>query len=201
MTNKPANANQAPLTGRFWRFAVLFSFIINIILIVALIGAGIFIFDIKKQLAQPIIGGLRVSFDEMNQASIITTIAVNDTITVNDTIPVVFDLPLNQATNVVLTENTSIPQTTVFLNGVPLQTNIILPAGSSLPVQLNMIVPVSQTIPVVLRVPIALQVPVNIPLAQTQLNPPFTRLSSIVAPYDDILSGLPSSWAEVFGGQ
>lgn len=186
-----------PLAGNFWRFAVLFSLVTNVVLLLALVVALAFIFQIKNEIAQPIVGGLHQSFTEMNQASIVTTIGVNDTIAVNDTMPVVFDLPLNQATNVVLTQDTPIRGTVVTLNGVPIRTDIVLPAGATLPVQLTMVVPVSQTIPVTLKVPVNLQVPVNIPLAQTELNRPFSRLSGIVAPYDDLLSSLPSSWAEI----
>jgi hypothetical protein len=194
-------AEPQPIAGRFWKFAILFSFALNVILVLVLLGLGVMIFEIKNSLAQPIIGGLHSSFVEMDQASIITTIDVNDTITVNDTIPVVFDLPLNQQTTVTLVEATTIPNTTVFLNGVPIQTNIILPQGTPLNISLNLVVPVSQTIPVVLRVPVALKVPVNIPLNQTELHPPFTNLASIVGPYNDLLNGLPSSWGEAVTGQ
>jgi hypothetical protein len=190
-----------PLTGNLWRGAILFSFAMNVILLLVLILALGFIFQIKSQIAEPLVGGLHSSFVEMNQASIKTTIAVNDTITVQDTIPVVFDLPLNQVTNVVTTAPVVVENTIVRLNGVDIPTRIVLPANTSLPVQLSLTVPVSQTVPVVLRVPVALKVPVDIPLAQTQLEPPFTRLVNIVQPYNDILNGVPSSWSEFFTGQ
>lgn len=203
MTEATPTARPAagPLTGNFWRFAILFSFVVNIILVIALIGALAFIFEIKNQIAQPLVGGLSQSFAEMNRASIITTIPVNETITVNDSIPVVFDLPLNQQTNVILTESTLVPQTTVYLNGVPIRTNIVLPPGTSLPVQLSMVVPVSQTIPVTLKVPVSLNVAVNIPLAQTELSRPFTRLSGVIDPYNALLNDLPSSWNEALFGR
>jgi hypothetical protein len=196
----------APLTGNVWRGVILFSFAMNIILLLALLVALGFIFQIKNQIAQPLIGGLHSSFVEMNQASIQTTIGVNDTITVNDTIPVVFDLPLNQVTNVVTTEPVAIQGATVNLvsGGLTLRdatANIVLPAGTTLPVQLSLTVPVSQTVPVVLKVPVALNVPVDIPLNKTQLEPPFARLVNIVQPYNDMLNGVPSSWGELFTGQ
>ena len=59
--------------------------------------------------------------------------------------------------------------------------------------------PVSQTIPVALKVPVVLNVPVDIPLDQTELHPPFTRLAGLVGPYDQMLDKLPSSWKELFG--
>ncbi len=195
---KPETPPQ-PIAGRFWKSAILFSFVLNVILVLVLLGLGVLIFEIKSQIAQPLIGGLHSNFIAMDQASIVTMIPVQDTITVNDTIPVVFDLLLNQQTFVVLLQDTAIPQTTVTLNGIPIRTDIVLPAGTSLPVQLNMTVPVSQTVPVVLKVPVNLNVAVKIPLNQTELHKPFDSLAGLVAPYSDALSALPSSWPEVFG--
>jgi hypothetical protein len=187
-----------PIAGTFWKFAIIFSFVLNVILVLVLLGLGALIFEIKNQIAQPLIGGLHSNFVAMDQASIVTTIPVQDTITVNDKIPVVFDLPLNQQTSVVLLQDTAIPRTVVTLNGVPLRTDIVLPAGTSLPVQLNMTVPVSQTIPVVLKVPVNLNVAVRIPLNQTELHKPFTSLAGLVEPYNAALNELPSSWTEIF---
>jgi hypothetical protein len=195
-----------PLTGNFWRFAVLFSFGVNVILLLVLLVLVGFIFQIRNEIAQPIVGGLHQSFEEMQQASIVTAIDVQDTIQDNDTMPVVFDLPLNQATTVTTLEPVVIHGATVNLvaGGLAVSNataDIVLPAGTALPVQLNLTVPVSQTIPVALRVPVNLKVPVNIPLAQTQLNPPFARLTGIVAPYDALLNDLPASWSEAFFGR
>jgi hypothetical protein len=195
------SAMDQPIAGRFWKFAIIFSFVLNAILVLVLLVLGLMIFQIKNSLAQPIIGGLHSNFIQMDEASIVTTIPVNDIITVSDTIPVVFDLPLNQQTTVTLVEATVIPNTTVYLNGVPIRTDIILPQGTPLNINLNLTVPVSQTIPVVLKVPVALQVPVNIPLSQTDLHTPFTNLAAIVAPYNEMLANLPSSWGQALTGQ
>lgn len=194
-----------PLAGEFWRFAVLFSFVMNILLLVVVAGLVGLVFQITGGVAGPIVGGLHDSFLQMQRASIITSIPVNETITVNDTIPVVFDLPLNQNTTVVTTEPLTISGATVNIQsgGLTLNANanIVLPAGTSLPVQLNLVVPVSQTVPVSLKVPVQITVPVNIPLAQTELNAPFTQLAGIVAPYDALLKTLPASWSEAFLGK
>lgn len=199
-----ARRTPQPLAGDFWRFAVLFSFVMNVILLLVVAGLVGLLFTITDQVARPIVGGLHDSFRQMQQASIVTMIDVNDTIIVNDTIPVVFDLPLNQSTIVTTTAPLVINGATVNIQSGGLTLNaaadIVLPAGTGLPVQLSLVVPVSQTVPVVLRVPVALKVPVNIPLAQTQLNPPFTQLAGIVAPYDVLLSQLPGSWGEAFFG-
>ena len=193
----------AGLTGltSFWRFAILFSFVVNAILfLVVLVLVGL-LFTLKNTVASPLIGGLYDNFVLMDNAHIVTTIAVNDTIQVNDTIPVVFDLPLNTATVVTLTEPTLIRNTTVYLNGLPIPTDIILPAGTPLSIQLNLTVPVSQTVPVVLNVPVHLTVPVDIALNQSQLHQPFTNLATLVAPYNALLDGAPSSWKELFLGK
>ena len=189
----------AGLTG-FWKFAVLFSFLVNIVLVAVLLVVVGLIFEIKNGIASPLVGGLYDNFVLMDKASIVSTIAVNDTIQVNDTIPVVFDLPLNQDTQVTLTEDTPVNGATIYLNGSPIAVNVVLPRGTPLHIRLNMTVPVSQTIPVVLNVPVHLQVPVNIPLNQTELHPPFTNLATLVAPYNAILQALPSSWAGIVGG-
>jgi hypothetical protein len=187
----------------FWRVATLFSFIVNLILIIVLLNLGIMVFQIKDAIAQPLIGGLHTSFVDMDRAHIKTTIWVSDTILVQDTMPVVFDLPLSTNTVVVLTEDTPIPNTMVSINTGIINLNapatVTLPKGTPLNINLNLIVPVSQTIPVVLKVPVALEVPVDIPLDQTELHPPFTRLASLVGPYDQLISKLPSSWREFFG--
>jgi hypothetical protein len=113
-------------------------------------------------------------------------------------------VPLSTNTTVTLNHDTPIPNTTVFLNGLPVPTNIVLPAGTALDISLNLIVPVSKTVPVVLEVPVALQVPVHltvpvdIPLKQTELHTPFNNLVNLVAPYSNLLDKLPSSWGDLF---
>ena len=193
-----------------WKAATLFSFVVNAVLLLVLIVAGLLLFQIKSAIAQPLVGGLHTSFQAMDAAHIVTTIQVddtilvNDTIHVNDTIPVVFDLPLSTNTTVVLTSDTPVPQTLVYLNGLAVPTDIVLPAGTPLNISLNLVVPVSKTVPVVLEVPIALEVPVHltvpvdIPLKQTELHPPFNDLVNLVAPYATLLNKLPSSWGDLF---
>jgi hypothetical protein len=136
----------------------------------------------------------------MDEASIKTTILVEETIQVVDDIAVVFDLPLQQNTIVVLTENISIANTIVYLNGQPIYTTVVLPVGTPLNIKLDLTVPVSTTIPVVLNVPVALEVPVDIPLNQTELHEPFVGLRDVVSPFRELLGDLPDSWGDFFGG-
>ena len=184
----------------FWKFAVLFSFLVNAILVLVLLVVVGLIFQIKNGIAAPLIGGLYDNFVLMDDAHIVSAIAVNDTIQVNDTIPVVFDLPLNQETAVILTQDTPVSGATIFLNGAAIPINVILPQGTPLNIRLNMTVPVSQTVPVVLNVPVHLQVPVDIPLNRTQLHQPFANLAQLVAPYNALLNALPSDWSGIFSG-
>lgn len=210
----PARARwvwQGKLPDAFWKTATLFSLVVNLALVIGLILLGLMIFQIKQAIAQPLVGGLHTSFVQMDAAHIVTniqvvdTIHVKDTIHVNDTLPVVFDLPLSTNTIVTLTRDTPIPNTTVYLNGLAVPTNIILPAGTPLNINLNLVVPVSKTVPVVLDVPVNLSVPVNlnvpvdIPLRQSELHTPFTNLANLIGPYDTLLAATPSSWSELFG--
>ena len=187
---------QGKILPAFWTIASIFSIVVNVILIVVLVLIGRQLFAIKSLVQEGLIGGLYQNFVLMDQAHIQTTIQVHDTIQVQDTIPINFSLPLKQATDVILTKDTAIPNTAVYLNGVPIYTTVVLPQGTPLNIELNLQVPVSQTIPVVLKVPINLTVPVDIPLDETQLHQPFVGLQSVVSPYRQVLGVLPGSWDE-----
>jgi hypothetical protein len=181
----------------FWTIASIVSLTFNIILFVILIILGAQIFEIKTVVEHQLIGGLYDSFVQMDQANIVTTIYVSDTIQVKDTIPVVFTLPVKQETQVVLTRDASIKKATVFLNGAPVPTDIILRKGTKLNIFLDMNVPVDQVIPVELTVPVQLTVPVDIPLDQTELHQPFVGLQEVLLPYKKLLEQLPNSWGEL----
>jgi hypothetical protein len=187
---------QGKIGPAFWTIASIISLSINVTLIILLILVGRELFSLKGLISNQLVGGLYDNFVQMDQAHIKTTIAVEDTIQVNDMLPVVFDLPLNQETQVVLTKNTPVNNASVYLNGVPVTTDIVLKKGTPLNIHLNMSVPVSQTIPVVLNVPVHLDVPVDIPLEETELHQPFTGLQNVVSPYDKLLNDLPNSWEQ-----
>jgi len=178
---------QGKVLDAFWKFATLFSFIVNLILVLVLLFTVGLLFDIKNAIAQPLVGGLYGSFVQMDNSHIVTTIEVNDTL------PVQFDLPLKQQTDVVISKDTLITGATVNINGGVLiindaPTTILLRQGTPLPIQLDLIVPVSQTVPV------HLIVPVNIALDQTDLHTPFNRLRNLFYPYSNALDKLPNSW-------
>lgn len=182
--------------GKPWQafktFAIIFSFTINFVLILVLLVAAPIILPIVNDIAKPIVGGLSDSFVEMKDASIIRTIPVNDEI------PIEFTLPLEETTNVVLSEAVPLnnlpaqfilPSAGGSING---QVSIELPKGLILPVELSLEVPVEQTIP------ISLDVQVEIPLDETELGTPFGTLQSLFQPLDKLLNGLPSSNEELF---
>ncbi|MFW6097067.1 MAG: hypothetical protein ACOC9Z_03280 [Chloroflexota bacterium] len=170
----------------FKTIAIIFSFIVNIILVIGILLALPFLIPAMNGVAKPLVGGLSDSFVQMGDASIERTISVDDQI------PVVFTLPLQQETNVVLTEPVpmSVPATFVLpggggtINGTVI---LELPAETSLPVALDMQVPVSTTIPV------QLDVGVDIPLQETELATPFNTLRDLFEPLDGFMGGLPQS--------
>ena len=192
---------QGKMPDAFWKAATLFSFVVNLVLVIVLLTVVGLVFEIKNSIAQPLVGGLYGSFVQMDNARIATTITVSDSIQVNDDLPVVFDLPLNQDTVVTTTAPVLITGATVNIQGGVLTlsnapTTILLPAGTALPVTLNLVVPVNQVVPVVLDVPVILQVPVDIPLNRTELHTPFFRLRTLFQPYSDALDKLPPTWNE-----
>lgn len=172
----------------FWTITGIISLVVNIILIVVLVILGQKLFVLNDIVENGLIGGLYSNFVAMDEATIVTSV------TVEDTIPVQFDLPVATNTTVVLTEPTPIYGASVVINtgvlDINAPANIILPAGLELPIALDITVPVDQEVPVVL------EVPVNIPLNQTELHAPFVGLQQVIEPYYDLLGDLPDGWEE-----
>ncbi len=163
----------------FWTVASLLSFVVNMVLIVAVVLLGRELFTLKAIVGDKLLGGLYENFIYMDQAHIQTNI------TVSDTIPINFSLPISTNTVVVLTQDTTINGANVRINtggmSIDSSANIILPAGTNLPVHLELNVPVTTTVPV------KLNVPVDIPLAQTELHKPFIGLQQVIAPFYNLL--------------
>jgi hypothetical protein len=169
----------------FKNFALIFSFIVNFVLLIVLLLALPYILPAVNEAAKPIVGGLNQSFVEMNQA------AITRTIEVNDTVPVDLDIQISTDTVVTLTHDVPLinyPITMNFAGGagqINGTVNLILPTGLAMPVHLNLGVPVSD------HIPVNLLVDVNIPLTETQLVTPFTRLENIFGPIVTELDKLP----------
>jgi hypothetical protein len=187
---------QGKVAPALWNVASLVSLMVNAILVAVIILLARDLFAIKHLVSDQLIGGLYQNFVAMDNSHIITNIQVHDTIQVNDKIPVVFDLPLKQETQVRLTKDTPVRNTTIYINGQAVPLDIILRKGTPLNISLDLTVPVSQTVPVVLNVPVNLNVPVDIALDQTDLHRPFVGLQEVVAPYHSLLSSLPDTWRE-----
>lgn len=182
-----------------WRFMVIFSFIVNIVLVIVLLLAGLFIFEIKNQVADPLIGGLHSTAAGLGDATIDWVIPVRDTI------PVVLNIPLQTDTTVVLTG--PVPLTVEALidlppilgqamNDVPATVQLTLPEGLALPVALDLNVPVNEDLD------IALDVRAVIPLRETQLIDPINQLGLLFEPLAIGLWNLPNDFGEAgeFGG-
>jgi len=177
-----------------WRFMVIFSFIVNIILVGVIVVLGVFIFNIKNDVADPLLKGLHSSFVGLDQATIDWTIPVRDSVDAT------FDLPLAQNTVVVLTED--VPLTvSANISGPVSITNatvaLTLPEGTNLPVALDLIVPVDE------QIPVNLDVRAVIPLSETQLHDPFQNLRYTFEPIILALDNLPNDVPEAitFGNQ
>jgi hypothetical protein len=176
--------------GKPWQafksFAIIFSFVVNFILVIVLLIAGPLILPIVSDIAVPIVDDLDRSFVEMGDAQIVRTIQVDDQLGIS------FTLPLEDQTNVVLAEDVRLlrPATVLFPGNASVifgQVDLVLPAGTILPVHLQLDVPVSQTVPV------KLAVQVEIPLEETDLGTPFERLEARFGPLNQLLTSLPSS--------
>lgn len=182
-------------SGKPWQafknFAIIFSFVLNMIFLMMLILGALFIIPMVNDVAEPLVSGLNDSFEEMGEAHIRQSIAIDHQV------PVVFDLPVQTDTVATILEPVpmSIPTQFVlpggggYING---NVSFSLPAGTQLPVQLDVVVPVSQTVPIVM------EVPVDIPLSDTELSQPFGELRQLFAPLDSFLTNLPSSNAEAY---
>jgi hypothetical protein len=169
----------------FKNFALIFSFVVNFILLIVLLLVLPYVLPAVNDAAKPIVGGLSESFVEMNQA------AITRTIEVNDTVPIELDIQISTDTVVTLTRDVPLinyPITMNFAGGagqINGTVNLILPTGLAMPVHLNMGVPVSD------QIPVNLLVDVNIPLTETQLVTPFTRLENLFEPIVTELDKLP----------
>ncbi|HEX7621106.1 MAG TPA: hypothetical protein VF359_07910 [Anaerolineales bacterium] len=176
---KPQTESQLPSKQTGPRLIYLYaavglSLIVNAILVGVLLMMAGQINNLKTTV-NGLLNGLYGNFIGMDNASITTTI------TVETQVPINFMLPIQQNTDVVLTESLAIPHAYVVINSGGLSINapasITLPAGTNLPIALNIAVPVQFT------VPLTLQVPVNIPLSQTGLHQPLTGLQDTVRAY------------------
>jgi hypothetical protein len=177
--------------GRWlWRFMVIFSFVVNLVLIGVVLFLLATLFDIKQNIAEPLVGGLYSAFVGLEDATIDWTIPVRADVPVN------LDIPLQQNTVVILTE--AVPMTVVANIQAPAlsltnaRVTLELPVGLRLPVSLDLNVPVRDSLPV------SLDVRAVIPLADTQLEDVAQSLQLLFEPLAVGLVNLPNDYGAAF---
>jgi hypothetical protein len=164
-----------------YKMMIMFSFALNLLLIVALgvIGLKLLILKDGLPLAQPLVRQVDDIVGDLQTARIQADIPLNTTI------PVKLDVPVDQDTEVVTiapVEIADVPAHIVFPGGggaLNTTVNLVLPACIILPVHLQTTIPLSEPLPV------SLSVPVDIPLKETDLGKkggPFDRLSKLLQP-------------------
>ncbi|MGJ3239758.1 MAG: hypothetical protein ACFE0Q_13690 [Anaerolineae bacterium] len=193
-----------------WRFMIIFSFIVNFVLVVILLIAGLYIFQIKQQVADPLIQGLHTTAVGLGESTIDWVIPVRDTLGIDLEVPINANTILSQVdqidgvpvaeripgeTVVTLTRNVPIRITGANIDAGNLQlnnatVNITLPAGTELPVALDLMVGLNTDIPV------ELDVRAVIPLRETQLNDPINQLGLLFEPLAIGLHNLPNNFSE-----
>jgi len=208
-----------PVPGRtlFWRafknVAIVFSFIVNfvlLILLLALLVPGVrALLVLRNGLLEPLVADLDGAFVSLGQATIDTTVQIDESIPIgfdlplDERLPIDFDLSIDQDTIVILNEEVPLYAPARFtlpggggaING---QVSLSLPKGMNLPVRLSIVVPVSQTVPVQLNVPVStsvpiqMDVPVEIALGESGLDPVVGELRQALVPARRVVDRLPN---------
>lgn len=202
---------------RYWNafkdVAIIFSFVVNFVLVVLLLAASLptvqTVFALKTGMVEPLLDDLDEAFVGLGEATIDTSISMEGqparikfTLPLSQPLGIDFQLPIEQPTVVVLTAPVPLDLPAQFrlpggggvING---SVSLALPAGLRLPIQLNMTVPVSQTVPVHMdvpvdqQVPITMTVPVRIQLGEAGLDPAVEELRAVFRPLREQIDGLP----------
>ena len=171
---------------RSYKFMIMTSFILNVVLIIGLVVLAIALFGYKTGLAplKPTIAKLTDTIDGLSNATIKASVPLNEQL------PITLQVPVSQNTNVRVTQAVPLQvPADITLPGVGyLKASVALnlPEGLELPVYLSL------TIPLQASVPVSLTVPVNIPLKDTELGPQFRSLGELVQPLADLVNGEPT---------
>jgi len=209
---------------RFWNafnnIAIIFSFVVNFVLVVSLLVVSIpglqAAFALKTGMVEPLLNNLDSAFVGLGEATIDTTIQIDESIPIqfdlplDQSLPIDFQLPIEQDTVVIMTAPVPLNLPARFqlpggggvING---SVSLSLPVGMVMPIHLSMIVPVSQTIPVRLNVPvnqtvpIRMEVPVNIKLGEAGLDPAVEELRIVFRPLKEQVENLPNGIQDLWG--
>lgn len=174
----------------FKNFAIVFSFIVNFVLVMVLLLSPEPLFTTKSDIAEPLLLDLDSAFAALGETTIRTTVQINHIL------PISFDLPLQQHTAVILNEAVPLNVPATFylpsgggsINGV---VSLALPSGQALPVSLDLVIPVESTIPVVFALP------VEIELYSAGMGPAIDQLRAVFKPLTAFIQDLPNSPQEV----
>jgi hypothetical protein len=190
ITTEAIKVEMHKIWSAFKNFAILFSFVVNFVLIIILLLSPDPIFTTKSEIAEPILLDLDSAFEALGETTIRTTVQINHML------PISFDLPLQEQTAVILNEAVPIRVPATFnlpsgggsINGV---VSLELPAGQALPITLDFVVPVESTIP------IEFAVPVEIALYDAGMGPAIEELRGVFQPLTNFVQELPDSPQEV----
>jgi hypothetical protein len=197
MTPQPEAKPKRGVVHRLWNafknIAILFSFLVNFVLVaivVILVLQADSLLAIKAQVAEPLLVDLDQAFAALGETTIQSTVYITDTM------PVVFGLPLEQDTNVILTQPVPLAVPAQFvlpggggaINGT---VNLNLPQGQVLPVALGLNVPVSTTVPVVMKVPVTIE------LSEAGMGPAIDQLRAVFKPITSFVQSLPDTTDEL----
>ena len=201
----------------FWRafknVAIVFSFVVNLVLLIVLLAllvpAGRMLLVLRNGLLEPLVTDLDEAFVGLGQATIDTTVQIDESIPIDFILPlrqsllIDFELPIEEDTTVYLTEDVplNVPATFTLPDGGGMihgRVSLSLPRGQPLPVHLSLEVPVDQQIPVNLdvpvsqQVPIRMDVPVTISLGESGLDTVVGELRQSLVPAQRVVDTLPS---------
>ncbi|OGN92522.1 MAG: hypothetical protein A2Z71_03605 [Chloroflexi bacterium RBG_13_50_21] len=176
-------AYQRKFLPAFWTVACIFSLVINIILIAVLISFGRNFFQLKALISNGLVTEASNSLVMMDKAHIVTTVPVETTVQLQDSLPVVFDLPINQDTQLSLVQDVRITGAYIYLNNTAVLTDLTLPAKTPILANLDLTIPVSTSVPVDITVPVSMQVPVDIAVDQTDMHQSIVGLQGAIEPY------------------
>jgi hypothetical protein len=166
----------------FEKFAIFFSFVVALILVLTLLfvvvaawRAAPVLQGLKDGLVCDTVTGLNTLLDDLENA------VITQTVHISQTIPAQFELPLDMRETAKLTEDVPIDLPASYtlpagggrINGT---VSLQLPKGQKLPIHLKAPVPVDQQLPVVMDVPVA------IPLRETELGDVIQQLRQLLAP-------------------
>ena len=174
----------------FKNFAIIFSFIVNIVLIFVLLLSPNPIFMTKNEIAEPLLLDLDSAFTALGDTTIRTTVQINHML------PISFDLPLQQQTAVILNESVplKVPATFYLPSGggsIYGVVSLALPSGQALPVTLDLLIPVES------MVPVEFSLPVEIELYSAGMGPAIDELRAVFQPITEFVQELPDSPQEI----